>query len=386
MMMGSLTGTAKIIAKTIEGASERAVLVADDGTVLHRNVAADHFLFQPEGDDITHLVTDFLVVPEGQDWRTVEKSRIIMKKEGGLSTRNERDLHWVKYDETDEVYHVVFICSRHERVREIVDTAFDPVLTINEDGIIRTANDATCQLFGYSVGELVGKNMSMLCGGGHAAKHDGYIQRYRETGEKRIIGKRREVTCLKKDGTEFPCELGVQEIKDVSSSQRFFCGFIKDLTLLKQHEAEIQERQALAQGMINASMDSMLEIDQDGIISIVNDAACNMFGYSREELIGSNISLLCGSGHAEKHGDYIRRYLKTGEKRIIGIKRQVKARRKDGSEVEMELVVQEVVLPTTGTKAFCGFIRDLTQQKKDKRALRKQQEIIHGKFFGGDDA
>jgi PAS domain S-box-containing protein len=155
---------------------------------------------------------------------------------------------------------------------------------------------------------------------------------------------------------------------------------------LKQHEAEIQERQALAQGMINASMDSMLEIDQDGIISIVNDAACNMFGYSREELIGSNISLLCGSGHAEKHGDYIRRYLKTGEKRIIGIKRQVKARRKDGSEVEMELVVQEVVLPTTGTKAFCGFIRDLTQQKKDKRALRKQQEIIHGKFFGGDDA
>lgn len=380
----SLTGTAKIIAQTIDGASERAVLVADDGTVLHRNGAADHFLFQSE-EGTPHMITDFLIVPEGQDWRTLDQVRVIMKKNGGQRTRNARHVNWVRHEEEETVYHVLYICSRHERVREIVDHAFDPVLTINEDGVIRTANDAARQLFGYSDGELVGHNMSKICGGGHAAHHDEYIQKYRETGEKHVIGKKREVTGLKKDGTEFICELGVQEIKDVSTGQRFFCGFIKDLTQLKEHEAEIRERQALAQGMINASFDSMLEIDQDGIIHIVNDAACSMFGYTREELIGSNISLLCGDGHAERHGSYLRRYLETGEKRIIGIKRQVKARRKDGSELEVELGVQEVVL-TSGKKAFCGFIRDLTQQKKDKRALRKQQELIHGKFFGGEDA
>jgi PAS domain S-box-containing protein len=185
----------------------------------------------------------------------------------------------------------------------------------------------------------------------------------------------------KKNGTEFPCELGVNEITDVSTGKRFFCGFFKDLTVLKKHEAEILERQALAQAMINASSESMLEIDQNGIVKIVNDSACAMFGYSRDEFIGSNISMICGDGHAGQHASYMKRYMDGGEKRIIGRKRQVKARRKDGTEFEVELGVQEVTL-STGKRAFCGYMRDLTAQKKDKRALRKQQQLIHGKFFG----
>lgn len=110
-----------------------------------------------------------------------------------------------------------------------------------------------------------------------------------------------------------------------------------------------------------------------------------MFGYSREEFLGSNISKICGDGHGPKHDAYMERYLRTGEQHIIGRKRQVKARRKDGSEFYVELGVQEVVL-SDGRKAFCGFMRDLTQQKKDKRALQKQARMIHGKFFGNGDA
>ena len=139
------------------------------------------------------------------------------------------------------------------------------------------------------------------------------------------------------------------------------------------------------QGMINASFDSMFEINQQGIIKIVNDAACSFFGYTREELIGSNISIICGGGEDKKHAAYMERYLRTGQKRIIGRKRQVKARRKDGSEIEVELGVQEVTLKN-GELAFCGYIRDLTAQKQDKRALRKQQRLIHGKFFGTEIA
>lgn len=380
--------TVQVIAQTIDGASERALLISgSDGTILHRNQAADNFLWKPPPSE-PHLITDVLAVPQGMDWRSIEKCRVIMA--GGNTTRNERHIHWVKYDTTneggpscgEELYYTAYICSKHERVREIVDHAFDPVLTANEQGLIRTANGAVTDLFGYTEGELVGNNLSMICGGGHGANHDAYMKQYRETGEARIIGKKREVLGRKKDGTEFPCELGVQEIKDVSTGQRFFCGFIKDLTITKQHEVAIQERQALMQGMINASFDSMLEIDQDGVIQIVNDAACHMFGYTREEFVGSNISIICGEGHAEKHGSYLRRYLESGEKHIIGTKRHVKARRKDGSEVEVELGVQEVLL-ASGKKAFCGFIRDVTAQKNDKRELRRQQKVIHGKFFGG---
>jgi len=276
-------------------------------------------------------------------------------------------------------------CGSAKFLSTVLDHSFDPVLTCDEMGTICTVNTAATELFGYSKAEFVGHNISMICGGGHAENHDHYMKNYLETGVKKIIGRKREVLAKKKDGSEFPCELGIQEISDDSSGKRYFCGYVKDLTLLKQHESELQERQALAQGMINASFDPMLEIDEAGIISVVNDAACSMFGYTRGEFLGSNISMICGDGHGDKHTAYMRRYMEGGEKRVIGRKRQVKARRKDGSELEVELGVQEVVLSSTGKKAFCGFIRDLTAQKKDKRELRKQQQVIHGKFFGTEE-
>lgn len=93
--------------------------------------------------------------------------------------------------------------------------------------------------------------------------------------------------------------------------------------------------------------------------------------------------MICGDGHGAKHDEYMERYRKTGEQHVIGRKRQVKAKRKDGSEFSIELGVQEVTL-SDGKKAFCGYMRDLTQQKKDKRALQKQARMIHGKFFGSD--
>ena len=149
------------------------------------------------------------------------------------------------------------------------------------------------------------------------------------------------------------------------------------------------EKQALLQGMINASFDSMFEVDESGIIKVVNDSACAMFGYTREEFIGSNISMICGGGEAPNHDMYMKRYLDTGVKHIIGRKRQVKCRRKDGSEFDVELGVQEVLLAESsgagGKRSFCGFIRDLTQQQKDKRALRRQQQLIHNKFFGTEE-
>jgi len=386
--MSTFCATAKVVASVLDGASERALLIGQDGSVLHMNEAADHFLFKGSASERPIHVKDFLVLPEDtSDWKDVQHSRIIMAS--GQTTRSERNLHWVTTASCPccsppTNYLTLYICSKHERVREIVDHALDPVLTADETGTICTANDAACALFGYTEGELVGHNLSMICGGGHAAHHDTYMHNYLTTGIKKLIGKKREVPAKKKNGDEFICELGLQEISDVSSGKRYFCGFLKDLTWIKQHEAELQERQDLAQGMINASTDSMFEIDQTGKIQIVNDAACSMFGYTREEFIGSNISIICGPADAPQHDMYIQRYLQTGERRIIGRKRQVQAQRKNGTHVEVELSVQEVILKT-GQKAFCGFIRDLTQQKKDKRALRKQQQLIHGKFFGGEE-
>jgi PAS domain S-box-containing protein len=420
-----------MMAAVLDGASERAVLTSGDGRVLHMNAAAHRFLYTRPPDNTHPHVRDFLCREEPHpdnppkeeeelgtidnnhhnndvndnddddddvnDWRNVQDCRIVMVS--GQTTRNKRSLHWVTPAGTGccpcgcpQTYHICYICSKHERVREVVDHALDAVFTTDTTGIIRTANAAALTMFGYTSGggdntaeDLVGQNLSVLCGDGHAARHQSYVDTYMATGVRHVLGTKREVTGRRRDGSEFPCELGVQEIADASTGQRFFCGFVKDLSTLKQHEAALQEGQDLAQAMINASLDPMLEIDQTGCIRIVNNAACSMFGYSREEFLGSNIDMICGGGHQERHAGYLARYLATGEQHIIGRKRQVPARRKDGSEFVVELSVQEVTL-SNGKKAFCGYLRDLTAQQKDKRELRKQRDVIHGKFFGNSES
>jgi PAS domain S-box-containing protein len=372
-----LCETAQLVASALDGASERAVLVADDGTILYMNPAASHFLCKTSAKH----VLDFLLCDKDEDWKQVKHCRVIMKS--GESTRNERNISLTKLEKAcsccNQQYWTMYICSRHERVREVVDHAFDSVLTVDESRSICTVNTAATELFGYTEIELVGSQISVIC-----PAFDEYMKTSLELGISENIGKKHEVFGVKKNGQEFPIELGIQEFSDANSGKRYFCGFMKDLTMLKYQQAQLLERQALAEGMISASFEPMMEIDETGTIKIVNAAACSLFGYSREEFIGNNISMICGDGHASRHAGYMKRYMDTGVKRIIGMKRQVKARRKDGAEIEVELGVQEVNL-SGGRKAFCGYIRDLTQQKKDKRALKKQAELIHGKFFGGED-
>jgi PAS domain S-box-containing protein len=265
---------------------------------------------------------------------------------------------------------------------EILNASFDPMFYIDQSGTIEYANTAVTDLLGYTSGELIGQNISMLCGGGHDASHPAYMQRYLETGEHKVIGKQRHVLARAKDGREMPILLGVREIPTHHDpSQRHYCGFIKDMSVLEAHERQLEQKTEILQAMVDASFDPMFEINDQGIIQVANQAAASMFGYEISELVGTNIHRLCGGEHGAYHDSYMHRYMQTREKRIINRKRRVFAKRKDGSEFEVELGVREVVCHD-GSSIFCGYMRDITQQQLDKLALRKHKEMIHGKFFG----
>ncbi|MGE0432654.1 MAG: PAS domain S-box protein [Planctomycetota bacterium] len=114
------------------------------------------------------------------------------------------------------------------RLKAILDTAVDAIITIDEDGTIESVNQATQRLFGYVADELLGRNVSMLMPPPWRAEHDGYLERYRGTGEKRIIGIGREVEARRKDGTVFPIDLAVSEFH--LGGRRLFTGMIRDIT------------------------------------------------------------------------------------------------------------------------------------------------------------
>jgi PAS domain S-box-containing protein len=129
------------------------------------------------------------------------------------------------------------------RLRAVFDAAVDAVVTIDAGGVIRSVNRSAERLFGYAAAELVGRNVSMLMPQPYAAEHDGYLERYRHTGERRIIGIGREVVARRKDGTTFPAELAVGE-GDPDSDHRF-TGFIRDISERRQLEARFLRAQRL---------------------------------------------------------------------------------------------------------------------------------------------
>lgn len=126
------------------------------------------------------------------------------------------------------------------RYHAILDTAVDGIITINERGAVASFNRAAERIFGYRAAEVIGRNVSMLMPAPYRESHDGYLDNYRRTGRKKIIGIGREVEGLRKDGTRFPLDLAVGEV--VSGGQRLFTGIVRDITDRKDAEREARRR------------------------------------------------------------------------------------------------------------------------------------------------
>jgi two-component system, LuxR family, sensor kinase FixL len=132
--------------------------------------------------------------------------------------------------------------AREAHVTSILNTIPEAMIVIDERGIIQSFSSTAERQFGYTATEVVGTNIKSLMPSPYRENHDGYLERYLRTGERRIIGIGRVVVGERKDGSTFPMELAVGEMR--SSNQRFFTGFIRDLTERQQTDARLQELQS----------------------------------------------------------------------------------------------------------------------------------------------
>jgi PAS domain S-box-containing protein len=140
----------------------------------------------------------------------------------------------------------------------------------------------------------------------------------------------------------------------------------RDVTLAKAREARSIDLANQLSAVIDTVVDGIITISARGIIASFNPAAERMFGYSAAEVIGNNISLLTPEPHRSHHDGYLESYLTTGERKVIGIGREVEGVRKDGSRFPLELSVSE--MEVGGQRSFTGVIRDVTARKLAERA------------------
>ncbi|MCH8305594.1 MAG: CHASE domain-containing protein [Candidatus Marinimicrobia bacterium] len=131
----------------------------------------------------------------------------------------------------------VELARSESRIRSVVETIVDGIITIDELGIIESVNKATERLFGYKAEEIIGKNVKILMPTPYTDEHDGYLKNYRTTGEKKIIGIGREVSGKRQDGSEFPLYLAVSEVN--IGGKRLFTGIVRDLSELRNTQNDL---------------------------------------------------------------------------------------------------------------------------------------------------
>jgi PAS domain S-box-containing protein len=142
----------------------------------------------------------------------------------------------------------------------------------------------------------------------------------------------------------------------------------KEITSRKAAEEALATNEAHMRAILGAAVDGIISIDERGSIQMINPAAEKLFGYAAEELIGLNVKILMPSPFQEERDDYLAHYRATGEKKVIGIGREVLGRRKNGTIFPIDLSVAEAQLGAE--RIFVGVIHDITRRKQAEDVLR----------------
>lgn len=253
------------------------------------------------------------------------------------------------------------------RYSTLIESSPAVMITTGSDGIIQFANAGTERMFGYRPGELVGRSIEILVPPRLRKGHAALRQRFLAKPSSRPMGAGRDLTAVRRDGSEFPVEIGLTPVE--SEAGLLVLTTILDITERKRADHALLEHAAELGAAVSGAVDGIITIDEKGVMQSLNPAAAKLFGYDAAELIGKNVSILMPQPYRSEHDTYLRRYLRTGKARIIGIGREVEGQRKDGSTFPMDLGVNAVVVD--GKRLFVGFVHDLSERRRIEARLQQ---------------
>ena len=174
--------------------------------------------------------------------------------------------------------------AREEQLQSVLDTAADGIVIIDAAGIIRIFNPAAEAVFGYEAAEVLGRKVNMLMPESHAREHDGHLQHYLATGERRVIGQRREVEGRRKDGSRFPLEIAIRDM--TLNGEPMFTGVVRDLSVQKEAERRQRESEQRYRAIVNTMAEGVALHGPDGAIIATNPAAEAILGQSEDQILG----------------------------------------------------------------------------------------------------
>ncbi len=258
------------------------------------------------------------------------------------------------------------------RLAAIIANSDDAIVAMTLDGTVTDWNAAAERIFGYSASEMIGSLIDRILPPGKEEEEREFLTRIARA--ERVEHFETQRQC--KDGRVIDVSVTISPLADEQGGIVGASKIARDITAARASQQALLEREAHLQSVLDTVPDAMIVIDTHGLIQSFSAAAERTFGYSSAEATGRNVSILMPEPDRGRHDSYIGRYLKTGEKRIIGIGRLVVGQRRDGTTFPMELAIGEVRL---GEKRFfTGFVRDLTEREQTQQKLQElQAELVH---------
>jgi two-component system, LuxR family, sensor kinase FixL len=169
-----------------------------------------------------------------------------------------------------------------DRLSALLDAAVDAIVLIDARGRIARFNRAAERVFGYAPDEVLGQNVNVLMPEPYRSEHDGYLSRYEQSGEPRIIGIGREVLARRKDGNVFPIDLSVGEFR--AGKERGYVGILRDISARRKMDAQIRSQADELRAIFEQAPTPMLITTPAGQIVKANRACCELLGYASEEI------------------------------------------------------------------------------------------------------
>ncbi|HKQ62235.1 MAG TPA: PAS domain S-box protein [Candidatus Polarisedimenticolaceae bacterium] len=249
--------------------------------------------------------------------------------------------------------------AAEERFRVAVEAAPNAMVMIDAAGSILLVNAQTEKLFGYGRDELLGQSVELLVPERFRGRHPGHRQAFFAAPAVRAMGAGRELYGRRKDGGEFPVEIGLNPIE--TEHGRVVLSAIVDITERKRAE----ERFRIA---VESAPNAMVMIDADGRIVLVNAQTEKLFGYGRDELLGQSVDLLVPERFRGRHPGHREKFFAAPAVRSMGAGRELYGRRKDGGEFPVEIGLNPI--ETEQGPVVLSAIVDITERKRAEERFR----------------
>ena len=254
------------------------------------------------------------------------------------------------------------------------------VIAINEHAVVTFFNAAAEKALGYTAAEIVGQHTPDLWRDreelkAYAAELSAeYGQPVKPeiesfTGLHRSQVADREWTYIRKDGSRFSVYSTIVPLKDANGNITGYLGISKDITQAKQQQRTATNQEMFLKAVISHLVDGLITTDSKGIVQNYNAACEKLFGYQASEVVGKNIAMLMAEPDRSKNDYYLERYLKSGEGKRDGVRREVKGQCKGGSVFPFDFSINQFDID--GNTVFCGTIHDVSERDRVK-AEREQ--------------